>query len=91
MTASRPCQSVEPSNLGSKPSPFAATSKAEASKHMKYDAPVATMNPPLTFVAIAFNDFGGIGLEFYTTVVNLKPYFHGTVTGGLGASCQWRL
>ncbi len=36
------------------------------------------MNPPLTFVAIAFNDFGGIGLEFYTsnkTVV--KPYFDG--------------
>ena len=27
-----------------KPSPFAATSKAEASKHTKYDAPVATMN-----------------------------------------------
>ena len=69
------CQCVEPSNLGSKPSPFAATSKAEASKHMKYDAPVATMNPPLTFVAIAFDDFGGIGLEFYTTVV--KPYFDG--------------
>jgi hypothetical protein len=50
--------------------------------------PVATMNPPLTFVAIAFNDFGGIGpgLEFYTTV---KPYFHGLrekeeATGGLG-------
>ena len=33
------------------------------------------MNPPLTFVAIAFNDLGGIGLEFYTTVV--KPYFDG--------------
>jgi hypothetical protein len=25
------------------------------------------------FVAIAFNDFGGIGFEFYSTVV--KPYF----------------
>ncbi len=48
-----------------KPSPFAATSKAEASKHAKYDGPVATMNPPLKFVAIAFNDFGGIGFEFY--------------------------
>ena len=31
------------------------------------------MNPPLKFVAIAFNDFGGIGFEFYSTVV--KPYF----------------
>ena len=34
------------------------------------------MNPPLRFVAIAFNDFGGIGgigFEFYSTVV--KPYF----------------
>ena len=31
------------------------------------------MNPPLRFVAIAFNDFGGIGLEFYSTVI--KPYF----------------
>ncbi len=25
------------------------------------------MNPPLKFVAIAFNDFGGIGFEFYST------------------------
>jgi hypothetical protein len=58
-----------------KPSPFAATSKAEVSKHRNYDAPVATMNPRLTFVAIAFNDFGGIGVEFYTTVV--KPFFDG--------------
>ena len=31
------------------------------------------MNPPLKFVAIALNDFGGIGFEFYSTVV--KPYF----------------
>ena len=31
------------------------------------------MNPPLKFVAIAFNDYGGIGFEFYSTVV--KPYF----------------
>jgi hypothetical protein len=35
------------------------------------------MNPPLKFVALAFkvifNDFGGIGFEFYSTVV--KPYF----------------
>ncbi len=27
----------------------------------------------LKFVAIALNDFGGIGFEFYSTVV--KPYF----------------
>ncbi len=33
------------------------------------------MNPPLTFDAITLNDFGGIGLEFYTTVA--KPYFEG--------------
>jgi hypothetical protein len=25
------------------------------------------MNPPLKFVAIACNDFGGIGFEFYST------------------------
>jgi hypothetical protein len=31
-----------------KPSPFATTSKAEVNKHRKYDAPVATMNPPPT-------------------------------------------
>jgi hypothetical protein len=30
------------------------------------------MNPPLKFVAIAFNDYGGIGFEFYS-----KPYFEG--------------
>ena len=42
-------------------------------KHRKYDAPVATMNPPLRFVAIAFSGFGGIGLEFYATAV--RPYF----------------
>ena len=29
------------------------------------------MNPPLKFVAIAFNDYGGIGFEFYSAVV--KP------------------
>ena len=56
-----------------RPSPFAATSKAEANKQRKYDRPVASMNPPLRFVAIAFNDFGGIGFEFYSTVV--KSYF----------------
>ena len=33
------------------------------------------MNPPLKFVAIAFNDFGGIGFEFYSAVV--RPYFEG--------------
>ena len=38
-----------------------------------YDGPVASMNPPLKFVAIAFNDYGSIGFEFYSTVV--KPYF----------------
>ena len=31
------------------------------------------MNPPLKFVAIAFIDYGGIGFEFYSTVV--KPHF----------------
>jgi hypothetical protein len=31
------------------------------------------MNPPLKFVAIAFDDYGGIGFEFYSTVV--QPYF----------------
>ncbi len=40
-----------------KPSPFAATSKAETGQHSKYDGPVrlgvASMNPPLKFVAIA--------------------------------------
>jgi hypothetical protein len=30
------------------------------------------MNPPLKFVAIAFNDYGGIGFEFYWAVV--RPY-----------------
>ena len=33
------------------------------------------MNPPLKFVAIAFNDYGGIGFEFYSAVV--RPYFEG--------------
>ena len=42
-----------------RPSPFDATSKAETRKHSKYDGPVASMNPPLKFVAIAFNDYGG--------------------------------
>ena len=32
------------------------------------------MNPPLKFVAIAFNDYG-IGFEFYSAVV--RPYFEG--------------
>jgi hypothetical protein len=29
------------------------------------------MNPPLKFVAIAFSDDGGIGFEYYSTVVKL--------------------
>ena len=33
------------------------------------------MNPPPKFVAIAFSDYGGIGFEFYLTVV--RPYFEG--------------
>ena len=33
------------------------------------------MNPPLKFVAIAFIEYGGIGFEFYSTVV--KPHFEG--------------
>jgi hypothetical protein len=33
------------------------------------------MNPSLKFVAIAFNDYGGIGFEFYSAVV--RPYFEG--------------
>jgi hypothetical protein len=60
------------SNTKPSESPFAATSKAEAKKHSKYDRPVASMNPPLKFVAIAFYDFGGIGFEFYSAVV--RPY-----------------
>ncbi len=31
------------------------------------------MNPPLKFVAIAFDNYGDFGFEFYSTVV--KPYF----------------
>ncbi len=58
-----PHRRVTPALAGSrarntKPSPFAATSKAEARKHSNYDGPVASMNPPLKFVAIAFNDYG---------------------------------
>jgi hypothetical protein len=66
-------------SLGTTLSPrrkLAATSRVEESKHRKYNAPVATLNPPLTFVAIALKklgDFGGIGFEFYTTV--FKPFF----------------
>jgi hypothetical protein len=68
--------------LNLKPSPFAATpSKAEANKHSKYDRPVASMNPPLKFVAIAFTSSdsdcatGGIGFEFYSESTVVKPYF----------------
>ena len=53
LTGSRPSDT--------RPSPFAATSKAEANKHRKYvRCPVATLNPPLASVAIALADFGGI-------------------------------
>jgi hypothetical protein len=38
-----------------------------------HDGPVASKNPPLQFVAIAFSEFGGTGFEFYSTVV--RPYF----------------
>ncbi len=80
MAAKSPLVLVIPALSGSrarntKPSPFAATSKAETSKHNKHDGPVASMNPPLNLVPIAFSDYGGpgIGFEFYSTVV--RPYF----------------
>ncbi len=49
----------------------------------KYDSlrlrprPVASMNPPLKFAAVAFSDYGGIGFEFYSAVRVVKPYFEG--------------
>ena len=52
-------------------------------RHLKfyplaYDGPVASKNPPLQFVAIAFSDLvvggtQGTGFEIYSTVV--RPYF----------------
>jgi hypothetical protein len=45
-------------------------------KIMKKKKPIYyPMNLPLKFVAIAFNDYGGIGFEFYSAVV--RPYFEG--------------
>ena len=36
------------------------------------------MNPPLKFVAIAFNDYGGIGFEFYYSAqAVVRLYFEG--------------
>ncbi len=42
------------------------------------------MNPSLKFVAIAFNDYGGIGFEFYSAVV--RPYFEGLQEEEAGGS-----
>jgi hypothetical protein len=65
-----------------RPSQFAATSKAEASKHRpgKHDdAPVVTPNPRVASVPIAFSDpdFGGVGfpVRFYTAVVKPGPAY----------------
>ncbi len=50
------------------------------------------MNPSLKFVAIAFNDYGGIGFEFYSAAV--RPYFEGLrekeeEAGGSGPTSGW--
>jgi hypothetical protein len=67
---------VEAVSVGEKPTlqndHFEYTS-LESPSFSKYDGPVASMNPPLKFVAIAFNDYGGIGFECYSTVV--RPHF----------------
>jgi hypothetical protein len=69
-----------------RPSPFAATSKAETSKHSKHDGPVASMNPPLNFVAIAFSDYGGIGFDSTRTGVLLRVDCRQAVLPSRGAA-----
>ena len=56
-----------------RPNPNHATKLIEADKHAKYDQLCQLLDPPLRCLPAVFSDFGGIGRELYTTVI--QPHF----------------
>ncbi len=56
-----------------RPDPYHATKLVEADKHAKYDQLCQLLDQPLTCLSAVFSDFGGIGRELCTTVI--QPHF----------------
>ena len=50
--------------------PNHATKLVEADKHAKYDQLCQLLNPPLTCLPAVLTDFGGIGRELYSAIMN---------------------
>ena len=56
-----------------RPDPHHATKLVEADKHAKYDQLCQLLNPPLRCLPAVFSDFGGIGRELYSAII--QPHF----------------
>ena len=56
-----------------RPDPQHATKLVEADKHAKYDQLCQLLNPPLRCLPAALTDFGGIGRELYSAII--QPHF----------------
>jgi hypothetical protein len=56
-----------------RPDPNHATKLVEADKHAKYDQLCQLLNPPLTCLPAVLTDFGGIGRELYSAII--QPHF----------------
>jgi hypothetical protein len=56
-------------------------------KKSKYDGPVASMNRPLKFVAIALSDFGGIGRRGCEFLVLDCPSHQAALRGSSSPEC----
>ena len=56
-----------------RPDPCHATKLVEADKHAKYDRLCRLLNPPLRCLPAVFSDFGGIGRELYSAII--QPHF----------------
>jgi hypothetical protein len=56
-----------------RPDPHHATKLVEADKHAKYDQLCRLLNPPLRCLPAVFSDFGGIGRELYSAII--QPHF----------------
>ena len=56
-----------------RPDPQHATKLVEADKHAKYDQLCQLLNPPLRCLPAVLTDFGGIGRELYSAII--QPHF----------------
>jgi hypothetical protein len=60
-----------------------ATKLVEADKHAKYDQLCQLLDPPLKYLPAVFSDFGGIGRELYSAII--QPHFQQLYVAAEGA------